>query len=314
MIGSSRVVARTGLSDRPIVEDGCDPDLNKGADVRAAAAPTKRAAMGAGVPRAPEAVAALNVGGIGRVVMWPGGCLWIGRNSGHALPHAHHSIQISVALDAPDGAFRLRGGSSREWVRPTAAVVPPHLRHEFDGCGGSVAQIFVEPETERGRALLARIGSAGIRRLAIDDIRRGADELRRRWHTKKPDDATLVAAGRLVIEDLCGPAQERPGTTPRIAAAVDFISSRIASEFSLADVAAAVHLSPSRLRHLFVEEVGTTFRGYVLWRRILLAAAAMMAGRSWTEAAHAAGFADSAHLSRTFRRMFGVSPRTVIKG
>jgi AraC-like DNA-binding protein len=31
------------------------------------------------------------------------------------------------------------------------------------------------------------------------------------------------------------------------------------------------------------------------------------AGASLTEAAHAAGFSDSAHLSRTFRRMFGVS-------
>jgi AraC family transcriptional regulator len=33
-----------------------------------------------------------------------------------------------------------------------------------------------------------------------------------------------------------------------------------------------------------------------------------MAGRSWTEAAHATGFADSAHLTRTCRRMFGMHP------
>jgi AraC-like DNA-binding protein len=36
------------------------------------------------------------------------------------------------------------------------------------------------------------------------------------------------------------------------------------------------------------------------------------AGRPLTEAAHAAGFADSAHLSRTFRRMFGL-PATVLE-
>jgi AraC-like DNA-binding protein len=29
-------------------------------------------------------------------------------------------------------------------------------------------------------------------------------------------------------------------------------------------------------------------------------------GASYTEAAHLAGFADSAHLSRTYRRMFGM--------
>lgn len=33
-----------------------------------------------------------------------------------------------------------------------------------------------------------------------------------------------------------------------------------------------------------------------------------MRGSSLTEAAHVAGFADSAHLSRTFRSMFGIAP------
>ena len=31
-------------------------------------------------------------------------------------------------------------------------------------------------------------------------------------------------------------------------------------------------------------------------------------GSPLTRAAHEAGFSDSAHLSRTFRRMFGVAP------
>ena len=34
---------------------------------------------------------------------------------------------------------------------------------------------------------------------------------------------------------------------------------------------------------------------------------AFAGGDSLTEAAHAAGFSDSAHFSRTFRRMFGLA-------
>lgn len=41
------------------------------------------------------------------------------------------------------------------------------------------------------------------------------------------------------------------------------------------------------------------------------AGAALAAGASLGDAAHAAGFADAAQMSRTFLRMFGVSPSEV---
>ncbi|TFV92899.1 helix-turn-helix domain-containing protein, partial [Oxalobacteraceae bacterium OM1] len=65
-------------------------------------------------------------------------------------------------------------------------------------------------------------------------------------------------------------------------------------------------LSPERFRHLFLEETGIRFRPYVLWLRLETAVASYAAGSSLTEASHAAGFADSAHFSRTFKRMFGI--------
>jgi AraC-like DNA-binding protein len=71
-------------------------------------------------------------------------------------------------------------------------------------------------------------------------------------------------------------------------------------------------LSPSRFRHLFVQQTGSSFRAYLLWLRINVAIEAAMRGASWTDAAHDAGFADSPHLSRTFRRMFGINPATLV--
>jgi AraC-like DNA-binding protein len=93
--------------------------------------------------------------------------------------------------------------------------------------------------------------------------------------------------------------------------ALDHIRRHIRSPLSLVDAAAAAALSPSRFRHLFAAETGTSFRAYVLWLRINVAIDAAMAGASWTEAAHAAGFADSSHLSRTHRRMFGIEPTAI---
>ena len=70
-------------------------------------------------------------------------------------------------------------------------------------------------------------------------------------------------------------------------------------------------LSPSRFRHLFVQETGTSFRAYLLWLRINVAIEAAIAGASWTAAAHEAGFADSSHLTRTHKRMFGIEPTAI---
>jgi AraC-like DNA-binding protein len=75
----------------------------------------------------------------------------------------------------------------------------------------------------------------------------------------------------------------------------------------LADVAAEAGLSPERFRHLFAAEIGIAFRRYVLWRRVGVAARSLAAGAGLTGAAHAAGFADAAHLARTTKAMFGIT-------
>ena len=60
--------------------------------------------------------------------------------------------------------------------------------------------------------------------------------------------------------------------------------------------------------------VGLPLRRYLLWLRLQDAVQAIAAGAPLTDAAHAAGFADSAHLSRTFRRMFGITPSDLARG
>lgn len=79
------------------------------------------------------------------------------------------------------------------------------------------------------------------------------------------------------------------------------------SPVSLSDVAALVGLSPGRTRRLFVQQTGLPLRTYLLWLRPTRALELFAGGASLTEAAHAAGFSDSAHPSRTFHRMFGIA-------
>ena len=251
--------------------------------------------------------------GTGRAVFWNGGALWMGLATGAAADHAHHAIQLTLALDAP---FLVRAPPIRapqaDWMPSRGMVVPPDARHQFDGAGHPVAIVFIEPETVAGRAWLARHPGDGIALLEEAHAMALAAPLREAF-AMDTDSASLAAIAQRVIDQLAAPLPTGPSpgdasVDPRIASAIDWIRARLSTPMTLADAARAVHLSPGRFRHLFVAQTGTTFRAYLLWARVGAAVAAGMAGRSWTDAAQEAGFADSAHLGRTCRRMIGIAP------
>ena len=50
-----------------------------------------------------------------------------------------------------------------------------------------------------------------------------------------------------------------------------------------------------------------TLRGYLMWRRCVEGGILVAKGVSITEAAHNAGFTDSAHFSRVFKKLFGIT-------
>lgn len=257
-----------------------------------------------GVPAAPKVIA-----GIGRVLLWSGGSLWIGRSAGRVLAHAHHAIQISLGLS---GRLRLRSADDGEWSSYAGAIVLPHQRHQFDGAGESVAQIFVEPETAQGRALLRRYTAAPINGLPGETIEALVAPLRDAFAAGAANEV-LIAASQHLVAQLCASEQAAPSIDPRMTRAIEYLRSRLSDPITLAQAAAVAHLSPSRFRHLFVEQTGMSLRTYLLWARVEAAVGAAMGGMSWTDAAHHCGFTDSAHLSRTCRRMFGLAPTMLIR-
>ncbi|WP_455922304.1 helix-turn-helix domain-containing protein [Pseudomonas putida] len=71
-------------------------------------------------------------------------------------------------------------------------------------------------------------------------------------------------------------------------------------------LASAASLSVSQLERLFTGSLGISIRRLVLWQRLRQALKLALQGSTLTSAAMAAGFADSAHFSRSMRRQFGV--------
>lgn len=237
----------------------------------------------------------------GRIRCWQGGSLWIGAAGGDASIHDHHALQISLAFSG-----RIRFRTRREdWREFSAALVPPHLAHAFEGAAPFTAQIFLEPETVEGRLLLARFGREAITELPAAEVARHARGLKE-LDVKRTTPAALESAARQFIAGLAG--GRRP---PVIDARVERIIRGLRNRdrpMSLEEAASAVALSPGRFRHLFVAQTGQSFRSYQLWSRLQRAIELLGGGASATAAAHGAGFADAPHLTRTFRQMMGIAP------
>jgi AraC family transcriptional regulator len=246
------------------------------------------------------------VQGIGQVHFWQGGSLWLGSSTGRTDWHDHHAIQITLALKG-DCAFRDRVDG--DWKTLSGSMVRAHRAHQFESRGATVAHIFVEPESAQGRALQLRPGDDAVTSLSIQEHAAMAQMLGPVCR-KGATNAAVAKAAQDAINWLANTAPASEQVDARIQKAITYVKNNLRDAIALRDAASAAALSPSRFRHLFMEQTGSAFRVYVLWLRLNVAIETAMTGKSWTEAAHQAGFTDSAHLTRTFKRMFGISPTT----
>jgi AraC family transcriptional regulator, arabinose operon regulatory protein len=103
--------------------------------------------------------------------------------------------------------------------------------------------------------------------------------------------------------------QKGMDTDPRIARATAEIESRLGEPLTVATLARAVELSPSRFAHLFRTQTGRSPMRYLHERRMVRAR--LMLERttlSVKEVMAHVGCRDASHFTRDFRRFHGMSP------
>lgn len=198
-------------------------------------------------------------------------------------PHQAAADALLVGLEAP---FTIERDGRRETTE--LCVVPARTEHALDFHGRRMACLYFEP------------GTRAPRQLDLSHLRASLEAV---VHDARPStwSALLSDTGF----EACGPIDARAAEVARTLA--------LASDENLrAEVLAQqVGLSGSRLEHLFTRSYGVPMRAWRSWWRMRLAAAQLLEGRTLTEAAHAAGFHDSAHFSNTFRQTFGLPPSLV---
>ncbi len=206
--------------------------------------------------------------------------------------HTHPALEI---LLANEGTFTLTLGNEifhhLRW-----GIVQANQPHALDAGACSLDIIMVEP------------GAPGWSQIA--DMANEWQQLATQRDTAFPHREQLDA----FLEPL-SPASlpDTPFFDPRVAACLAFIQENIQEpNLPLETLAQRVHLSSSRLSHLFRSQTGISIQKYVIWARMKNTIhLVLFRGVHLSEAAYACGFYDPAHFSRHFKALFGLKPSAV---
>jgi len=243
-----------------------------------------------------------------RWYLWEGGFLLIARAQGVVPPHAHHAIQVVIALD---GCIAIRGDHD-EWREARGIIVRPDVMHAFDCNGALGAMLFVDPESMEGAWLRASLAQEIT---SVPDTRLAPSVSMLRTFVEQPFESMEPGAlVRHTVHALSPGAPPARRLDARVTTVLNAIRASDDLRISLEDAAEKAFLSPSRFAHLFKHQVGLPFSRYMLWRKLTRAMVAIGSERTIAAAAHAADFADAAHLTRTFYQMVGMAPSVLMQG
>lgn len=247
----------------------------------------------------------------GYIYVWLDRCTFIGvaaKTSAHAL----HAIKIVVAADEHQ-QFRVRKQGSKQWSYYQAAIIPPDLLHEFDGMGNRIALFYVIAESPEGQHLLEAYDRGKVCAISPDTIERVLPRLQ---ETLRGDLPSSDKAGELwdeMVGTLAPAISVSLDFDDHVQKALDYMWECLKSNFgpqhrlTIEEVAKVVHLSYSRFRHLFSEELEVTFTTYLITLLFLAAMWRDPVANRMSDIAADVGFYDGPHLYRTFKELLGLS-------
>lgn len=233
------------------------------------------------------------------------GVVTIYGSSLNAAPHNHHAIQ--VIWPQSKSLCKLNGNDISG-----ATIVDSKIEHQLEMSEGWV--LLIEPKSDLGQELSTKLAGQSFKSFNTSLF----------TTTKQPTQAEDITKfltplfHELKLTKLCLFFNKSTVEDKRIQQLLTELNQCLhgdcikPSNWRASEVASQLALSESRFLHLFSEELGIAWRPYLLWRRLMCAIQAIINNTSATDAAHLAGFSDSAHLSRTFRNNFGMTIRQAL--
>jgi AraC-like DNA-binding protein len=220
----------------------------------------------------------------------------------------HHHPTVQVTIGGRGCLTLTRDGDTHDVCR--LVVVGSGARHAVRSNSESAGlTLYFGLQTPQGIALntLARNRGQSPGIWIVDHGRELAEATAASLTANGPH-----AAADFLVDELCGMAGRCPGGArsvhPQLRQAIEVVSSRVPDHVDVASVAGAVALSTDYLGRLCKQQTGISFSATIRWERLVTAVGHLIDGRSVTDAAHLAGFADGSHANKVCWEMTGAAP------
>lgn len=217
--------------------------------------------------------------------------------------HQHNAVQLVVSLDRPYDA--ILGTQTHPGIG--GFLIDSNVPHACYAKATSVLVASVDALTQRG-SHLKRAVLRGRRYVLLEELMESSRFAAAVERFKNLYEAGQVALFDALLDALGAGTPPREQIDPRIDRVVTLLTEHFREPLSRTQLACEVGLSERRLRQLFREQTGISMQRFILWARIRSALRLMMRGDPLAGVANVSGFADQAHLTRTFKAMFGVPP------
>lgn len=212
----------------------------------------------------------------------------------NAADHQHPALEIVLALE---GTFdvNFEGGATLKNIK--ACIIRANSKHSVTSKAANCNIILIENEPQAIKIITELLGIENIDQAVM------AIDLKKHPLFNENNLKPLFDIKEAFHEHL----------EERVLICQQFIQDNLLNQpIALDRLSKLVHLSQSRLSHLFKTQMGISIQNYIIWMRLKNTIQIMLDEElNLLQSAYRAGFHDLAHFSKAFKKMFGLNPSEV---